>query len=222
MKLKLAILLAFCCSQVYTMAQPIAPVPVQFSGVVISEDGSTAISFASVQVLNKRRGTVADENGFFSFVAMAGDTIQFSALGYTTTYTLIPTTISNNEYSVMQLMEKNVLSLPQVTIYPFSTPDEFKTAFLAFNIPSTQFDIAQANLGGNMVRELSNQMSMDAAANQNQFLNTQINKASYYGNQQGILNPGSGTTPIPSSLANPFAWAQFFKALKSGQYKKNP
>ena len=89
MKLKLAILLAFCCSQVYTMAQPIAPVPVQFSGVVISEDGSTAISFASVQVLNKRRGTVADENGFFSFVAMAGDTIQFSALGYTTTYTLI-------------------------------------------------------------------------------------------------------------------------------------
>ena len=49
----------------------------------------------------------------------------------------------------------------------------------------------------------------------------QIASSFYYaGGQRNYAMLGSNNTPIPSTLLNPFAWAQFFKAIKEGQYKK--
>ena len=54
---------------------------VQFSGVIMAID-SLPIFYANLQIKDQPRGASSDINGYFSFVAKKGDTIQIFALGY--------------------------------------------------------------------------------------------------------------------------------------------
>src|SRR5690348_16797537 len=49
---------------------------IQFSGVVVTNDSLQPIPFSSVMIKHANRGTVTDYYGFFSFVAMKGDTVE--------------------------------------------------------------------------------------------------------------------------------------------------
>ncbi len=56
---------------------------IQFSGIVVSTDSAdTPVPFASVFNRGIRMGSVANYQGFFSFAARVGDTIEISSVGY--------------------------------------------------------------------------------------------------------------------------------------------
>src|SRR5690606_18797173 len=71
---------------------------IQFSGVVVSGDSLSPVPFTSVMIKNTSHGTIADYYGFFSLVARAGDTVQFSSVGYSGARFIIPDTLEEQRY----------------------------------------------------------------------------------------------------------------------------
>ena len=93
---------------------------VQFSGVVVEGDSLQPIPYTSIIVQNGYRGTVSDYFGYFSFVAQEGDTIEFSAIGFNSAFFIIPDTLTNNKYSLIQVLKVDTVRLAITDVYPVS------------------------------------------------------------------------------------------------------
>ncbi|MGB6035896.1 MAG: carboxypeptidase-like regulatory domain-containing protein, partial [Cryomorphaceae bacterium] len=119
---------------------------IQFSGVVITGDSLSPVPFTNVLIENTDKGTMTDYYGYFSFVAQKGDSILFSSIGYERRRFIIPDTLTTNRYSLIQILDKDTVTLRETVIYPWPTREQFKEAFLAMEIPETDFDRAQRNL----------------------------------------------------------------------------
>lgn len=180
---------------------------VQFSGIVMSSDSLTPVFYANIWDKNKRRGSISNGQGFFSFVVQKGDTILFSAVGYQKAKLVIPSNLSENSYSVIQFMKNDTIMLPTAVIYPWPTPQEFKQAFLSLNIPDDDITRAEKNLDRERINEISMNMKMDG----NENFDYQMRRYS-----QNLYSVGQTQH---MRIFDVFAWAEFFKALKRGDFK---
>lgn len=181
---------------------------VQFSGVVVTGDIIRAVPFVNIRIKGTHRGTTSDPYGFFSLVARKGDVIQFSAVGFKKGSYHIPDTLSASRYSLVQIMTNDTILLKETVIYPWPTPEQFKQAFVWNKIPDDDLTIAQKNLDKMEMRERARAMPMDGSMNYRNYMDNQVSKLYYRGQAQ----------PIP--LFNPFAWAEFIKAWKRGDFKR--
>jgi hypothetical protein len=181
---------------------------VQFSGVIVTADSIRPIPFAHIIVKNAYHGTVSDYNGYFSFVAKKNDTIVFSAVGFKKESFVIPDTIRNNRYSMIQVMATDTIYLSETVIYPWPTREQFKEAFLNLEIPDDDLEIARKNLDKAEIRKRTEMMDMDGSMNYKYYIDQKIYQLYYNGQTQ------------PITILNPFAWAQFIKAWKEGKFKR--
>ncbi|MDD3877016.1 MAG: carboxypeptidase-like regulatory domain-containing protein [Bacteroidales bacterium] len=182
---------------------------VQFSGVVVTGDSLKPVSFTNISIRNSHRGTSTDFFGFFSFVARENDTIDFSAMGFKQTSFVIPDTLTNNRYSLIQMMTSDTIMLVETVIYPWPTAEQFKFAFLNIEIPDDDYERAMKNLAFLEMRERMEYMPMDGSMNYRNYISQQTARLYY-----------AGQLP-PNNLLNPFAWAQFIKAWKEGKFRNN-
>lgn len=191
--------------------------PIQLSGIVITADSiQQFVPFANIFVKNGNRGTNGNAEGFFSFVALPGDTISFSVIGFKREELYLPDSLADSEYLVRVVMHRDTTFLLPVTLYPWPTPENFKKEFLEMRVPTEENDIAMRNLAIQELKERAAEMGMSAAELQDLAI-LQNQTAIYdYGRYQGF---SGGGTAILGSLSNPFAWAEFFKALKRGDFK---
>ncbi len=180
---------------------------VQFSGVIMTSDSLRAIPFANIIIKNVGRGTISNYEGFFSFVAKKGDTIGFSAIGYKDKQYVIPPDLGVEKYSIIQLMTRDTVHLPETVIYPWPTPEQFREAFLSLNIPDDDLERAKKNLERERLKALGLAMKMDANENQD-----------YYQRQQAAKFYYNGQYP-PLNIFNPLAWAKFIEAWQNGDFK---
>lgn len=181
---------------------------IQFSGVVVSGDDLEPISFTSIMIQNTHRGTISDYYGYFSFVAEVNDTILFSSIGYKDAQFIIPDTLPSFRYSIIQLLQPDTIVLPEATVYPWPTKEQFKQAFLNAYVPDDDLTRAQKNLDPRTMEALMASMPMGPSGNfkyQMQEYQTRI----YY----------SGQAP-PLNILNPLAWAKFIQAWKDGDFKQ--
>lgn len=181
---------------------------IQFSGVVVSGDDLEPISFTSIMIQNTHRGTISDYYGYFSFVAEVNDTILFSSIGYKDAQFIIPDTLPSFRYSIIQLLQPDTVVLPEATVYPWPTKEQFKQAFLNAYVPDDDLARAQKNLDPRTMESLMASMPMGPSGNfkyQMQEYQTRI----YY----------SGQAP-PLNILNPLAWAKFIQAWKDGDFKQ--
>lgn len=181
---------------------------IQFSGVVVSGDDLEPISFTSIMIQNTHRGTISDYYGYFSFVAEVNDTILFSSIGYKDAQFIIPDTLPSFRYSIIQLLQPDTIVLPEATVYPWPTKEQFKQAFLNAHVPDDDLARAQKNLDPRTMEALMASMPMGPSGNfkyQMQEYQTRI----YY----------SGQAP-PLNILNPLAWAKFIQAWKDGDFKQ--
>jgi len=192
-------------------AQSIDEDLIQFSGIVVSQDSLQPVPFAAVMVKNTNRGTTSDFYGYFSFVAKKGDTIVFSSLGYKNSEFYVSDSLKGSHYSLIHKMEADTVELDPVDIYPWPTPDQFKEAFLALDIPDDDLEIARKNLSQEQLADRMQAMPMDGSMNF-KFQNQQRLNQLYYAGQSRINNI--------SNLLNPLAWAEFIKAWKRGDFKR--
>ncbi len=84
---------------------------VQFTGVLVTGDSLTGVPYAVVKVKDSSHGTITDYYGFFSFVAKLGDTIEFSCVGYHKARYIIPDTLKDNRYSLIQILNVDTINL---------------------------------------------------------------------------------------------------------------
>jgi hypothetical protein len=213
----LSLILLFGTQHVHAQKKEV----VEISGVVISNDSLKQLIPNCYVVIPKRKQVATTNNeGFFSIVAVPGDTIVFSHIGFETQKLWVTDTLHNKDgYLTIVVLNWDRTILDPVIVYPWPSPENFKQEFLAMQLPMTEYDIAQRNLAIQTLKEQAAAMGYDAAEMQDYMIGLQ-NQA-LYNNQfmyGGGMNAGGGAA-ILGAISNPFAWAQFFDALKRGDFK---
>ena len=181
---------------------------IQFSGVVVTNDSLQPIPYTNVMIKSTHRGTVTDYFGFFSFVAMKGDTIEFNYLGYKKANFFIPDTLSEVRYSLIQVLVRDTLTFKEAIIYPWPSKEEFKRVFVQLKVPDDDLKRAERNLELAQMKEVKDNVPYDGSINY---------KYAMQQKQSRLYTAGQYPT---SNLFNPLAWAQFIKAWKEGAFKK--
>lgn len=173
------------------------------------DGNSTPVPYVHIIMVNKGLGTASDLQGNFNFPAEINDTIVFRAVGYKYQTFVVRDTFSVKYPFVPIEMVQDTIQLRELVIKPWQgNYERFKQAVLAYELPKTDLDRAIKNL--NMMDLKA--MLIDAPPTPTMaFRNTMktYNDRLYW----------AGQLP-PVSITNPLAWAQFFKALKNGDFKK--
>lgn len=104
----------------------------------ISDEKGNPLSGVSISIVGTNRGTIADENGNFSIDANAGETLEFSIVGYKTNRLKL-----GSETSIDIKMEPDVADLSSVVVIGYGTQ---KKKDVTGSIASVSSD--QMNLGG--------------------------------------------------------------------------
>ena len=181
---------------------------VQFSGFVMSSDSMMPLAFAHIGIKGTNRTATARMDGFFSFAAAEGDTLIFTYLGFVPSFYYVPFHNINNKLSVIQLMVKGNQFFRTVDIYPWGDRSNFGEAFLHTKVSRSMQDIAEENTNRQLLAALGENLPLDGAEATQRYMQIQAAKTYYYGQQ------------APQNIFNPFAWAEFIKALKRGDFKK--
>lgn len=180
---------------------------VQVYGMVVSGDSLSPVPFTSVMIKGSHRGTICDYYGFFSLVVRKDDTIAFSSLGYADVNYIIPDTLGDSRYSLIQKLSKDTFLLDEQSVYPWPSREQFRDAFLTLNAPETDYDRAFQNLTRDEIRLAVQGVPMSSQANYNYQVNQEASRLYTLGQLPQI------------SLLNPLAWAQFIQAWKRGDLK---
>ena len=204
MKYILLLLTLFCLAGYHLQAQKSEYI--QFSGMVKNED-QEAIPFVHIVLKNSSRGSVCDKRGMFSIIVEKNDTLIFSSVGYKRTEIVIPDWIRTTYYSQDVIMQKDTIKIDEVVILPWKTYEEFKQAFVEFEVPENDLYNAQRNFELIQIQALYSQIP-DPGVNF-KYSMQQLTDRKYF----------IGQYP-PNNLLNPIAWSKFIKALKSGAFKK--
>ncbi|MFT3747140.1 MAG: carboxypeptidase-like regulatory domain-containing protein [Agriterribacter sp.] len=179
---------------------------VQLYGIVMTHDSLKGIPGVTVMV--NGRGTVTNDQGVFSIVVLKGDEVKFSHVSYRTESTRIPTDLPGNHYNMVKLMTEDTVYLPTAIIKPRPTREQFERDFVNNEVPDDGIEIARQNLSESKRAALARILPRDGTEAANYAL-TKSAQSYYY----------NGQAP-PMNIFNPFAWNEFIKAWKRGDFKK--
>ena len=187
--------------------------PVQLSGIIVAEvDGRrTTVPYATVYLPEKRRGTYSDYRGFFTIVVEPGDKVRFNCIGFKPVSITIPDTLTQERYSIIQIMSQDTINLPMTMIYPWPSKEHFKVEFLKMDVTP--------ELQRRATENLANEYLTEARKNPDIVPYGGRESANFYLRQQSREYVYLGQTP-PMNIFSPLAWGQFFKAWKDGDFKK--
>ncbi|MCO5240385.1 MAG: carboxypeptidase-like regulatory domain-containing protein [Chitinophagaceae bacterium] len=181
---------------------------VQLYGIVMTHDSLKGIPGVTVMVKGQNRGTITNEQGVFSIVVLKGDEVQFSHVTYRTETDKIPTNLEGNQFNMVKLLAQDTIYLPTAIIKARPTREQFERDFVNNEVPDDGIEIARQNTSEAKRRILARSLPRDGRENSNYMLNKSA-QGYYY----------SGQAP-PMNIFNPFAWNEFVKAWKRGDFKK--
>jgi hypothetical protein len=181
---------------------------VQLYGVVMTADSLEGLDGVSVYVKGKGRGTFTNYQGVFSIAVLKGDEIEFTYIGYKPKTVKIPYNLTGNEFSVIQLMVTDTNYLAATVIRPRPTKQQFERDFVNITVPDDMYETARQNTEENKRLALMRSLPNDGKEAVNYVMRQTANRATY-----------QGQIP-PMNILNPFAWQQFIKAWKRGDFKK--
>jgi len=190
---------------------------VQVSGVILAQDSARqTIPNAKIQVKGRPLVMESGDDGFFSIAAIPGDSVIVRRFGFQSEKLWVPDTLTGDSYLAVIQMAWNTLELEEVILYPWPRPEDLNRELLAMEVKTTERDIALRNLAIQSLKEQAKAMGMDAGEMQRYILSAQAqsvhNANRYYGS--------NGGTAILGRLSDPFAWSQFFNALKRGDFSR--
>lgn len=208
-KILLYFIILICFSPVAARAQfeTFKDSVVQLYGIVMTADSLKGLESVSVVVKGQNRGTITNNKGVFSIVVLKGDQIEFTSVGYKPKLVTIPANLEGNQHSVIQLMVNDTVYLAATIIKTRPTRAQFERDFVNAEIPDDYITIARKNTNEATRRILVANLPTDGRESGNRYLRQNANKAYY-----------SGQLP-PQNIFNPFAWAEFIKAWKRGDFK---
>ena len=182
---------------------------IQLFGIVMTADSLRGIPAASVVVIGKGRGTITNSDGVFSIAVLKGDKITFSSIGFKNKTIDIPKNLTDNQYSVIQLLVSDTAFLPATILKPRPTREQFDRDFVNDVVPDDNYEVARKNTDEASRRLMLATLPMDGREAVNYQLKQRAAKYYY-----------SGQLP-PMNIFNPLAWADFIKSWKRGDFKSN-
>lgn len=196
----------------FAKAQEKEPIKVvEFSGKIVYEDkdGNPApLPYTNVSVKGTNRGTFTEYDGFFSLVALAGETVVFSRIGYKTVEVKIPDVLISDRYTWVQIMAEDEYVLPEAIIRPWPSKEHFKQEFLAIDITNELRENAMANLADEKMKEIRYSIPVDGRETSSLVIKQQAKDYIYSGQIK------------PQNIFNPIAWKNFIDAWRRGDFKK--
>ncbi len=141
----------------------------QLSGLVINKKTNEPIPFVQVVIHNSRRGTIANETGFFSLPVSKNDTVLFHSIGFKDAKLILSNYLKSYELDpqnpyiyVIEYLIEDTIQLPSITITPFQNAEELKTAILNVPLPSERLDqISQNNLDPALLKYFMKTLEVD-------------------------------------------------------------
>jgi hypothetical protein len=181
---------------------------IQLSGVAVSEEDLSQLPYTTVYDRSLHRGVISDYYGFFSMVVFPGDTLVFSGYGFKTSTYIVPDTLRENRYSMIHMMQKDTLNLPEVTVYPWPSREDFARYFVNMEPYDDALRRAQRELSGESLAFVAARLEGDASLSYGYALNQQLSRI--YTNGQLPVN----------NLLNPYSWAKLIQDWKAGKLSK--
>lgn len=181
---------------------------IQLSGVIVSDSDLNPLPYTTIYDKTVGRGVMADYYGYFSFVTHPGDTLYFSFYGHKTSTFIVPDTLTDNRYSIIHMMQKDTINLPEMTVYPWPSKEDFARAFVEMNPTDDAVKRAQRELSGESLAFAAARVKTDASLSQG-----------YAQNQMYTQIYTRGQVP-GNNLLNPYAWSKLVKDWKAGKLKR--
>lgn len=179
---------------------------VQFSGVIYDLDSNTVVPFVTLKNSTSKKAYAANFKGYFSFVANAGDTINFSSIGYKKLQIVIPQHLNENKFTAVVKMKSDNIILPVVRVFPWISVDHFKNEFLTLKFADDDLEIAKKNIASINFSELSRNLARDSREIQ----------STTFSNMHTELSNKNINSTYSSPLFSPLAWAAFIKQITEG------
>lgn len=183
---------------------------VEFSGKVVFDDNGepSPLPYTNVSVKGTSRGTFTEFDGFFSLIALPGETVVFSRIGYKTVEIKIPEKLVTDRYTWIQIMSEDIYTLTEAVIMPWPSAEHFKQEFFDIDISNELRENALANLAEEKLQEIRYSVPVDGREATSLVIRQQANDYVYTGQFR------------PQNIFNPIAWKNFVEAWKRGDFKK--
>lgn len=181
---------------------------VELYGVVMTADSLQGVPAVSIVIKGQNRGTITNDKGVFSIVVLKGDQVEFSSIGFKSKLVEIPRDLKGNQYSLIQLLVTDTVYLPATIIKPRVSREQFERDFVKTEVSDDNIEIARSNNNVATRRLLMSSLPADGSEASNQYMRQRVSKMYYTGQI------------APQNIFNPFAWSEFIKAWKRGDYKK--
>jgi len=183
---------------------------IEFSGKIVYDNNGNPepLAYTNVAVKGTNRGTFTEYDGFFSLVALAGEIVVFSRIGYKTVEIKIPEVLTSDRYTWVQIMTTDEYVLPEAIIRPWPSKEHFKQEFLAIDITNELRENAMANLADEKLKEIRYSVPVDGRETSSLVIKQQARDYIYTGQMK------------PQNIFNPIAWKNFIDAWRRGDFKK--
>jgi hypothetical protein len=202
-------LLAFCLVSLTAFSQG-QDKTVLFQGRVVASSNSEFLPLAYIFNPQAGRGALSDNFGQVDMYVFPGDSLVISYIGYKKKYYIVPRD-TELVHQVIIPMEEMTTMLREVKVFPHSSEEEFKQAFLAMQLrDAQQRDNARNNLEQSKLNVFALQAGMGASSNFRNFSDMMISSQA---------NKSFFNSPM-LALTNPFAWISFIKSVKNGDLKR--
>lgn len=180
----------------------------QISGVIIGEDELEPLPYSTVWNKTLHKGVMSDFSGFFTLVSFPGDTLVFNYYGYKPSTYIIPDTLHDNRYSIVHMLQRDTLNMPEVVVYPWPSREEFARYFVNMKPYDDAMRRAQRELSNESLAFTAARLSNDASL-----------AYGYVQNQRLTKLYTQGQLPA-NNLFNPYAWAKLVQDWKAGKLSR--
>jgi hypothetical protein len=201
--------LAFCLVSLTAFSQG-QDKTVLFQGRVVASSNAEFLPLAYIFNPQAGRGALSDNFGQVDMYVFPGDSLVISYIGYKKKYYIVPRD-TDLVHQVIIPMEEMTTMLREVKVFPHSSEEEFKQAFLAMELrDAQQRENARNNLEQSKLNVFALQAGMGASSNFRNFSDMMISSQA---------NKSFFNSPM-LALTNPFAWISFIKSVKNGDLKR--
>jgi hypothetical protein len=204
MKYILSLVILFFSAGAFAQQNAAEKKLIQFSGIITDADSNNVVPYVTISNISTKQAFAANYQGYFSFIAHPGDTLQYSAVGFTKVELVIPDQITDTKFTQMVKMKSEIVYLRTVRVSPWATVEEFTKDFMAMKIADDDYEIARKNLSGESINGMMQSLSRDAG---------EISGINYRLNHDRALNKNMVQT---NPLLNPFAWGKLMQGIFNG------
>lgn len=205
MKYSLTMILLLFVTVVFAQSENKSNKLVQFSGIITDVDSNAVVPYVTItNMSNKGQKYTANYQGYYSFIVNPGDTVVFSAVGFTSKTFILPNQIAEHKYTAMIQLKTEIVYLRAVRVNPWATVEEFTKDFLTMKVADDDMAIAKKNLSPAALKGAILTLPRDGQ---------EISNSNYRYNFDRMVNVNMRQT---NPFLNPFAWGKLMQMITNG------